>query len=146
MQAHKGHHREQLDLPLSDKGRNERRRTLDGPRRQADLNRRALARVAGFGYLILGEGVSWVQALGGLAILIGFFVAYCSKFQLSSQELNGLSCSPLPRPPDQAVVGARVFSPEIAVGAEFANHRATATPTILRKKCTTCSGRDRPLR
>ena len=29
MQGHKRRHREQLDLPLSDKGRNERRRTLD---------------------------------------------------------------------------------------------------------------------
>ena len=30
---------------------------------------------AGFGYLILGEPVTWVQALGGLAILAGIFVA-----------------------------------------------------------------------
>ena len=30
---------------------------------------------AGFAYLILGEPVSWVQALGGLAILAGIFVA-----------------------------------------------------------------------
>jgi drug/metabolite transporter (DMT)-like permease len=30
---------------------------------------------AGFGYLILGEPVTWVQALGGLAILSGIFVA-----------------------------------------------------------------------
>jgi drug/metabolite transporter (DMT)-like permease len=40
---------------------------------------------ADLGYLILGEPLSWVQALGGLAILIGIFVAYCSKLQLSSQ-------------------------------------------------------------
>jgi drug/metabolite transporter (DMT)-like permease len=30
---------------------------------------------AGFGYLILGEPVSAIQALGGLAILLGIFVA-----------------------------------------------------------------------
>jgi drug/metabolite transporter (DMT)-like permease len=30
---------------------------------------------AGFGYLILGEPVTWVQALGGLMILAGIFVA-----------------------------------------------------------------------
>ena len=30
---------------------------------------------AGFGYIILGEPVTWVQALGGLAILAGIFVA-----------------------------------------------------------------------
>ena len=30
---------------------------------------------AGFAYLILGEPVTWVQALGGLAILAGIFVA-----------------------------------------------------------------------
>jgi len=30
---------------------------------------------AGFGYLVLGEPVTWVQALGGLAILTGIFVA-----------------------------------------------------------------------
>ena len=30
---------------------------------------------AGFGYLILGEPVSWIQALGGLLILSGIFVA-----------------------------------------------------------------------
>ena len=30
---------------------------------------------AGFGYLILGEPVTWVQVLGGLAILAGIFVA-----------------------------------------------------------------------
>ena len=40
---------------------------------------------AGFGYLILGEPVSWVHALGGLAILIGIFVACCSTLQPPSQ-------------------------------------------------------------
>ena len=30
---------------------------------------------AGFGYLILGEPISWIQAFGGLAILTGIYVA-----------------------------------------------------------------------
>jgi drug/metabolite transporter (DMT)-like permease len=40
---------------------------------------------ATFGYLILGESVSRVQAFGGLAILVGIFIAYCAEFQLSSE-------------------------------------------------------------
>jgi drug/metabolite transporter (DMT)-like permease len=78
-----------------------------------------------FGYLILGEPVSLVQAVGGLAILMGIFVAYCSKQQLSSQmrrylrKMRTSEKERLARPPRRRAINDRTEAEARALMNEF---------------------------
>jgi drug/metabolite transporter (DMT)-like permease len=100
-----------------------------------------------FGYLILGEPVSLVQAVGGLAILMGIFVAYCSKQQFFSQirrflrDTRRAENKLLSRPPRQrarneriaAVAGTLIDEFGIAAYSEARRREdeASSTPIAL---------------